>query len=85
MKPPKLNQNGVELDPREPNQVLWAWLLADSWQQPEVRAKFSKRAKQRDDEYWINHSRAVTENHRQVREAWLTDQEKLLTPGGLDS
>jgi len=82
---PRPEKQGVELDPRETQQVLWQWLLANSWQQPAQRSKQSRRAKQRDDEYWENHSRAVAEDHRKKREAWLTDKERLLTETQPDS
>jgi lipoprotein NlpI len=70
----------LEIDPRDPNRALWLWLLATTpmgstaW-----RTKQTKAAKQRDDEYWDNHSQAVLEFHRSKREAWATDQEQLLT------
>lgn len=69
----------LEIDSRDRNKGLWEWLLANSQQQPEEREKHSRIAKQRSDEYWVNHSLAVTEDHRRKREAWLTDQERLLT------
>lgn len=78
-------KNKLEVDSRDPNKSLWEWLLANSQQQPELRDRHSRIAKQRSDEYWHNHSQAVTEDHRAKREAWLTDQQTLLTEQkGLD-
>ncbi len=76
---PKQPKKGIEIDPRDPNAELWQWILAKSQQQPAIRAIHSRIAKQRSDEYWEDHSAALTAKHREVREAWLTDKEELLT------
>lgn len=67
----------IQIDERDPNKKLWEWLLAGGKQEPANRDLYSRLAKNRGDEYWDNHSKAVTESHRQKREAWFTDKEVL--------
>jgi hypothetical protein len=74
----KKADQSVEIDRRDPNKELWQWLLAESWQRPEVRAKQSLIAKTtRDDAYWEDHAASVAEDHRRKREIWATDRATL--------
>jgi lipoprotein NlpI len=77
----KKAKQSIEIDPRDPERELWLWALAASQQAPELRAKHSLIARTtRSPEYWEEHGALVAGNHREIREAWLADQEMLDRP-----
>lgn len=69
----------VAIDPRDPNKELWEWLLAGGQQEVETRAKHSHNVKQQRANEDSSRVEAMEADHREKREAWLTDQELLLT------
>ncbi len=69
----------IPIDPRDPLGWFWKWLLADSWQQPDIVDKHRKTAKRNTPEDWDRRHAGTAEDWREKREAWLADQELLLT------
>lgn len=69
----------VEINPEDPNKDLWEWLLAGGLQDPEIREKQSRLAKQRSAEYQELRREGQLREQRERREAWLTDEQTLLT------